>query len=255
MGSNNLNDLSSQVWQRKNNIFSSVDETKLKLIALNRWMQYEIQNSPLLNRFSVSIVPNGLDVAVFKPCNASASRHFLGIKPDAKVILFVADSVTNKRKGFEKLVSALSGLRDIQNLTLLSVGRNKPCVDTNLEHIYVGHIDNDMLLSNIYNAADIFVIPSVQDNLPNTVMESIACGIPVIGFDVGGIPDMVRPGISGLLVKNDDVEDMRKNISYLLKNDDLRCSMSRNCREIAVKEFSMETQAKRYTEIYEGMFR
>jgi glycosyltransferase involved in cell wall biosynthesis len=250
LGSIMPNDLSSQIWNRKKNIFSQVDISKLHIVTLNEWMASEIRNSPLINKFPLSIVPNGLDTSVFKPDNKSTSRKFLGIKSNARVIMFAADSITNKRKGFEYLVAALSKLKDIQDITLLSVGQYKNDVNIEIEHINVGNISNDKWLANIYNAADIFIAPSIQDNLPNTVMEAISCGIPVVGFDVGGIPDMVRPGLSGLLVKKNDIEGLHEMIRYLLVNDGLRASISKRCRKIAVSEYALEVQAKRYAEIY-----
>lgn len=253
LGSKHLKDLSRKIWQRKSSLFSSFDPARLHLVALNRWMANEIQSSPLLNRFPVSIIPNGLDTSVFKPRNKKIAREFLEIRPDARVVLFIAHTTNIKRKGLKMLMRALAGLQDLSSLTLLSVGRNKPQVDLGIEHLHLGHIDNDLVLSQIYNAADVFVIPSLQDNLPNTLMEAIACGTPSVGFDAGGIPDMIRPGKTGFLIKNFDMEAMRDAIRQLLTNAELSSSMSRQCRDCTLNEFAIEYQAGNYSKLYESI--
>ena len=106
-------------------------------------------------------------------------------------------------------------------------------------------------MAHAYNAADIFVIPSLVDNLPNTVLEAMACGTPVIGFDVGGIPDMVREGETGLLVYPGDSRALSEALDILLGNHSLRRTMSANCRMVAEAEYSMEIQARRYIALYE----
>ncbi|WP_020561486.1 glycosyltransferase family 4 protein [Methylosarcina fibrata] len=253
LGSEHLNDLSRQIWQRKYSLFSSLDPASLHLIALNQWMAKEVHNSPLLSRFPVSVIPNGLDASVFKPRNKKTAREFFEIKPDAKVVLFVAHSTNIKRKGLDMLMQALSELRDLPSLTLLSVGRNKPQVDFGMEHLHLGLIDNDLVLSQIYNAADVFVIPSFQDNLPNTLMEAMACGTPSVGFDAGGIPDLIRPGKTGFLIKNFDIEAMRNAIRELLIKTELRVSMSQQCRDSALNAFTQEYQAGNYSKLYESI--
>jgi glycosyltransferase involved in cell wall biosynthesis len=106
-------------------------------------------------------------------------------------------------------------------------------------------------MSLVYSAADIFVIPSLQDNFPQTALEATACGIPVIGFAVGGIPEIVRPGVTGCLVPPQDVIALRGAISDLLKNPTRRAEMAIHCRQIAVKEYALQVQAKRYGELYQ----
>jgi glycosyltransferase involved in cell wall biosynthesis len=136
------------------------------------------------------------------------------------------------------------------NLYLVSLGKIVPSLQVDVPHLHLGHISNDRLLSLVYSAADVYAIPSIQDNFPNTVLESLSCGTPVVGFDVGGIPDMVRPGITGLLAKSGDVDALRYEIVNLLQDSAKRAEMSTNCRSIAVKEYAIEIQTKRYVELY-----
>jgi glycosyltransferase involved in cell wall biosynthesis len=112
---------------------------------------------------------------------------------------------------------------------------------------------DDHLLSLIYSAADLFVTPSLEDNLPNVVMESIACGTPVVAFAAGGIPEMVRAGQTGEVAPLGDVRAMRTAVEYLLNEDGVRRGLSRTCREVAVSEYGLALQAERYVKLYREM--
>jgi glycosyltransferase involved in cell wall biosynthesis len=253
LGSDDDGDLSRHIWERKRSIFERVDPAYLHFVAQSQWMKDEIQNSALLQRFPVTVIPNGLDIDVFAPRDQEVARDVLGIPQRAKVVLFVAGSLTNRRKGFALLANALERLHSLSGFFLLSVGYGKPSIDTSISHLHLGHLSNNRLLSLIYSAADLFAISSMQDNLPNTVLEAMSCGTPVVGFDVGGIPDMVRPGVTGLLAPVKDVEALRDAIVEILENPALREEMSENCRRIAVEEYALETQARRYAALYETL--
>ena len=122
-----------------------------------------------------------------------------------------------------------------------------------IPHRHVETVNDDRLLSAIYSAADIFVIPSIEDNLPNTVLEAMACGTPVVGFDVGGIPDMVRPGITGELAPAGDVARLSQVIYALLETPEKRHELAANCRRIAEEEYALDLQAHRYMALYKQM--
>jgi glycosyltransferase involved in cell wall biosynthesis len=175
------------------------------------------------------------------------------VPQDASIIFFCADWMGSRRKGFPQLAEALVGLEKLNDLFLISLGSHIPPLDIPIPHLHLGPIHNDRFLSLVYSAADLFVISSLQDNLPNTVLEAMACGTPVIGFAVGGIPDMVRPGKTGLLVPPSDVVALRAAIVQLLEDHSARKEMAVNCRRIAVEEYSLALQARRYSEIYKSL--
>jgi glycosyltransferase involved in cell wall biosynthesis len=139
------------------------------------------------------------------------------------------------------------------DLFLVSVGTGQPPMTGCIPCLHLGHVNNDRWLSLIYSAADVFVIPSLQDNLPNTVLESMACGTPVIGFAVGGISDMIRDGRTGLLVPPQDVAGLRNAMVRLIRDSSARVSMSEESRRIAVDEYSRELQVQRYSELYKSL--
>jgi glycosyltransferase involved in cell wall biosynthesis len=252
LGSDDVNDLSRQVWKRKHDLFGGVDPRRLHFVALNRWMAANLSQHPFLNRFPVTIIPNGLDTDVFAPRDRKFAREILGLPQDATIILFVASNVQIRYKGFLPLTEALSGLKEQDNLLLISVG-TKSELNLGIPHAHLGHLNDDRLLALTYNAADLFVVPSLQDNSPNTVLESMACGIPVVGFETGGIPDMVRDGVTGLLAPRNDVAALRRAIEDLLRNPSKREEMSAQSRRIAVAEYTPDRQAARYAALYQAM--
>jgi len=253
LGSSDPFDLSSKVWERKQLVFNSLDSARLHIVTPSGWMADQVRKSTLLGRFPVTIIPNGIDGEDFAPRDRHLARDVLGVPREAKVLLFTADVVTHRRKGFALLTEALEGLNEISNLILISIGWGKTVIDSGIHHLHLGYASNDRWLSLIYSAADLFVIPSLQDNLPNTVLESLACGTPVVGFAVGGIPDMVRPGLTGLLVPAGDSMALRDAIVRLLNDPASREHMAAECRRIAVEEYSYELQTKRYVALYESL--
>jgi glycosyltransferase involved in cell wall biosynthesis len=251
LGSRKERDLSRQIWQRKHAALSTLPPGCLHLVAVSHWVANEAKRSSLLQNFPVTVIPLAVDTEVFRPRDRRVARDALGIPHDASVVLFVAGLVSEPRKGFALLAQALEGLRHLPNLLLLSVGIGQPPVKVQVPQVHLGQINNERLLSLVYSAADVFVIPSVEDNLPQTVLEATACGTPVGGFAVGGIPDMVRPGVTGLLVPAQDVIALRAAIRDLLQDPARRAEMAANCRRIAVEEYAQEVQARRYIELYQ----
>jgi len=251
LGSSDPRDLSYNVWSRKHRFLSMVSPSRLHFVTPSKWLARQVRRSPFLGRFPVCTIPYGLDLEELAPRPRDSVRDLLGIPRDARVLLFVAEDIANRRKGFNHLVEALRKCaREIPSLLLLSLGQNKPRVQLPIPCVHVGSINNDRFLSMVYSAADLFAICSMQDNLPNTVLEAMACGIASVGTAVGGIPDMVRDGVNGLTVAATDAGALADAITGLLNNR-VRCwEMGANARRIALQEYSLELQARRYAELY-----
>lgn len=249
LGSTSEKDITRQIWLRKRKSFERLGSRQLHIVSPSRWLRDEVMRSSLLSRFPCSIIPYGLDTEVFSPRDPRAAREIFGIPLTAKVILFLADGVHVPRKGFPLLAEALTDVELDGNLFLISVGPGFPLDLRHFPHRHIETLRDDRLLSHIYSAADVFVVPSLQENLPNTALEAIACGTPVVGFAVGGIPDIVRPGVTGFLAKPADPVDLRRAIIELLRHNN-RKEMAKNCRKIATEEYGIETQARRYLDLY-----
>jgi glycosyltransferase involved in cell wall biosynthesis len=254
LGSTDASDLSRKIWQRKERLFSRVPTSRLHFVASSRWLAQEVRRSPIFCRFPSTIIPYGLDLEEFSPRPRGTVRDLLGIPHDARVLLFVAEDVDNKRKGFEFLLKAIGRCANkIPGLLLLSVGRNKPEVHSATPWMHIGTVNNDRFLSMVYSAADLFAICSVQEAFGYTLLEAMACGVPAVGYGVGGILDMVRNGVNGFTVALPDVGALADAITDLL-NDRVRCTeMGANARRIAAEEYSLELQARRYVELYASL--
>lgn len=252
LGSPVADDLSNAVWRRKQTALEH-RKAALHIVTPSRWLAAEAQRSSLLGARPVSVIPYGLDTQVFHPYPADGLRTVFDIPAAQPVLLFVSDHATNARKGFTVLQEVFRALPAALKITLVSVGSGSPRLEAGQRHIHLGRIDNDLILAAVYSMADLFVIPSQEDNLPNTVLEALACGTPVVGFDVGGIPDMVRPGETGLLARVGDTEGLRDAIVTLLQDRDKLSGLSARCREIAVREYDLTVQAQRYRALYESL--
>jgi glycosyltransferase involved in cell wall biosynthesis len=213
----------------------------------------EAKRSPLLSRFPVNVIANGLDTSIFRPIDRRIARAALSLPEKARVVLFVAESASNRRKGYQQLLRALDTLVDHPNLMLLTLGADVGLKAHGLPCRQLGHITDDGLLALAYSAADVFALPSIQDNLPNTALEALACGTPIVAFSTGGIPDVVRTGETGFLVPLDDFHGFAAALAAILGESTLQRQLSMNARRIAVKEYEQHVMAQNYLALYRAM--
>lgn len=254
LGSTSEQDLSRAVWERKSHALAACKKGRLRIVTPSRWLAEEAQKSTLLSGVRVDVIPYGLDLDVFAPRDRAFSRDLLGIPQDARVVFFLADALDIRRKGFFHLIEALPHCaKHIDKLLLVSLGQSPPKVDGGAPWLHLGSINDDRLLSVVYSAADLFVLPSLQDNLANTVLEAMACGVPVVSFNAGGTPDMVRPGVTGQLVPAFDIPALAVMIVQLLNTPGLLKTMSTHCRQVARDEYPLTLQAQRYAELYKTL--
>lgn len=252
LGSLEDEDASANVWQIKDRTFRDLD---LAVVTPSKWLGECSSISSLFRRFKHYVIPNGFPLEVFKPLDRDIIRAELGIPENAKVVLFGADS-TNQRKGFRFLIAALKHLYSIDstsNMILAMFGAVYP--DEELEcgfPIYnFSYIENEEQMTLLYNAADVFLLPSLEDNLPNTVIESFASGTPVAAFNIGGVPDMIEHGITGYLATPEDAVDLANAITWCII--DAPSKIRQDCRAVAESYFSLETLANNYLALYKSL--
>jgi glycosyltransferase involved in cell wall biosynthesis len=250
LGSKSEIDLSRKVWLLKNRIYQHACQKRLHVVVPSRWLGNEAGRSSLFSEAPITLIPNGVDVNVFDQYDSTGIRDVFGISRSDKVVLFLADSVSNRRKGFSDLIRGLREAQGTRDVKLVSVGRGRQRFDADRTHIHLGPIENEGLLALVFNLARVFVIPSHQDNLPNTVLEALACGTPVVGYRVGGIPEAITDGCNGLLVSPGKADGLWRSVSKVLDDDEMHRRMSRDARRIAVSRFSLERQALAYSELY-----
>src|SRR5713226_2362355 len=253
LGSTDEGDLTREVWRRKQKYYAALDPSKFHIVTPSRWLGEEVKRSPLLSRFDRSVIPYGLDLEVFQARDRRFSREVLGIPQDAKVILFVSNGLHVHLKGFKHLIGAMEEMDAASGIFLLCLGFGAPPELERFPHAHIASINEDRALSMVYSAADVFVLPSLADNLPNTMLEAMACGTPVAAFAAGGIPEAVRPGVTGLLARVGDAGELRGAMVELLGNEPKRREMSANCRRIALAEYGLSVQTGRYAELYAEM--
>jgi glycosyltransferase involved in cell wall biosynthesis len=253
LGSANEDDLSRQVWNRRQGAYSRMSSTQLQLVAPSRWMADEVRQSALLGRFPVAVIPHGLDLEAFAPRDRTFARDALGIPQTAKVLIFAAHSLGERRKGLQLLIEALAGLSDDRDLFLLVVGRHGVAEQSGIRCRSLGYVSNERLLSIAYSAADLCVVPTLQDAMPMIVIESMACGTPVVGFPVGCLPDIVRDDLNGLVVTQQDSQALRDGIRGLFARPETLTEMRPKCRETAVEGYSLEILARRHISLYQQL--
>ena len=246
-------DLSRRVWLGKHEALSQLGRRPVHVVADSDWLAEEARQSSLLGGFPVSTIYYGLDTAVFAPRGRAAARRALGIPEGARVVLFVADSVEDRRKGLSYLVEALAGTAGDPDLLLVSIGRGDPAIGEGARHLHLGRVDDDDRLSLVYSAADVFVIPSLQEAFGQTALESVSCGTPVVGFAAGGIPEIVRPGVTGALGPPGDAAALRGAVESILRDPEEAARLSESCRRVALEEHGLERQARRYVDLYSGL--
>ncbi len=247
-------DTSALLWRQKARLYAKCDIT---VVAPSSWTERLARESPLLGQFPVHRIPNGLDTRMFRPIPRAVACDIMNYDPGIRRILFVAHGLDNNlRKGGTALMDALRlmGTHPGVELLLAGVGGNT------WEHAGLpipvrraGYITDDRLMAALYSCADVMVVPSAVENLPNTLLEAMACGLPAVAFDAGGMADAVHDGVTGYLVAQDDAAALSQRILCLLGDEGLRRGMGARARELIEQEFSDSVQADRFAALYSAV--
>lgn len=250
LGSKKENDLSRKGWNRKNKVYSKMD--KLLIISPSKWMHNEAKKSTLLKDKTHYLLPNVIDTNLFKPLEKKIARGLWRLSQDKKLILFGAMSATSDpNKGYDLLMKAIKFLNGC-NAEIVVFGSSKPINEQSLGNFkitYVGRLHDDVSLITLYSCADVMVVPSKQENLPQTVTEAMACGVPVVAFNTTGIPTIIDHKINGYLASPFDSEDLKNGIEWVLNNENYE-QLSKNAREKIERYFSNEVLISRYISLY-----
>jgi glycosyltransferase involved in cell wall biosynthesis len=254
LNSERQKDLSHWVWKRKKKAWKNLD---LTIVTPSRWLADCAKESSLFSNHRVEVIPNGLDVVMYKPVDKDFARECFGLPKDKKLILFGAMNVfSDRRKGFQFLEPALNklmsdGLGDKAELVLFGASEpaNQPHLRLNTH--YVGKLHDDVSLAMLYAAVDVFVSASLQEAFGLTIAESISCGTPVVAFNTTGPKDIVEHKRNGYLAEPCDVGDLAKGIAWVLGDGKRRQILSRQARQKVEQEFELKYVAQRYLDLYE----
>ena len=213
-------DLSTRIFRQKQRLYASGG---IHFVTCSHWLEGMAKQSALLANQPVSVIPNPISTTLFHPMKQTEARQKLALPTESKLILFGSVKLTDKRKGIDYMVEACRLLAKQhpalkEQLALVAVGMHaaelQPLVPFKVHNM--GYVKEEHQLAEIYNAADLYVIPSLDENLPNTIMEAMACGTPCVGFPTGGIPEMIDHLKNGYLTKEHSAEQLAEGIYTLL---------------------------------------
>lgn len=242
-------------WRLKRQAF---DRANFHVVAISRWMERLAKRGLLFSK-PIHHIPNGIDVSAYAPADQVASRRALGLPEDRPILLFVAHKVEDLRKGFDLLVSAIGLCSPELRRSLLVVVLGEAMPETlralSCDVRSLGYLAAPELKRQVYTAADCLAFPTRADNLPIVLQEALACGLPAVSYDVGGVPDLVLHGTTGFLAPPEDVLTFSRALQQILTSPELRSEMARKSREFAESEFALEVQARRYVSLFESIIR
>lgn len=238
-------------WKLKDRIYR---KTNLVLICPSQWIAQKAKQSPLTSRFPIHHIPHAVDIETFYPLDSEQCRLQLGLPLDKNILMFSAVAPGDYRKGGDLLLKALQNLpKSLKADTiLLVIGKEAPSLTQTVETpvYHLGYLNDERKKAMAYSAADLSLFPTRADVFGLVSIESQACGTPVVSFNVGGVPEHVRTGITGYLAEPEDAEDFGMGITKLLEDKLLRQEMSQQCRRIVVQEYNSEQYALRHMELY-----
>lgn len=236
---------------------SVLAEKNITVVTPSHWLADLAQQSniwPASTRFEV--IRLGFDLRQFKPVDENQARRSLGLPEDTVLVGFGAEDTLNLRKGFDLLLGALPKLNCDTEVEFVVFGSGKLPADaeTGGKRIHeLGYLDGQEKLNSFYNACDAVVVPSREDNSPQIGLEALACGTPVVGFNIGGIPEYVVEQETGLLADAESPAHLAKRISELVNSTSLRQTLGQNARAFMEAEFDIERQAKKYLTLYQSL--
>ena len=252
-GKGSRRDLSTRVFRRKQRLLRG---SGVHLVACSHWLEALAGQSALVDAGHVCSIPNPLNTSLFCPGDKKAAREALHLPADRRLILFASVKTTDRRKGMDYLIAALQHLADKypewreQTAVALVGGGGDEWSHLLPFPVYsLGYIREERRMITVYQAVDLFVTPSLEENLPNTIMEAMACGVPCVGFHIGGIPEMIDHRENGYVAAYRSAEDFAEGIRYVLTESDYPVLSRAAVRKVAAC-YSETAVARRYVELY-----
>lgn len=219
---------------------------KLTITAPSQWMVNWSKQSSLFKELPHLHIFNSLDTRIFSLKEKVACRKVLGLPLEKKIALCVIQNLNDQRKGFQLLLQSMQDPKIGEQLVLCSVGKSKaPSSFTDIQHVHLGSIHDERLMAIIYNAADFLIHPAIEDNLPNVVIEGLACGLPCAGFQIGGMPEMIQNGKNGFLASEILASALAEAIRLTMNEK----WDNQNIAQNAAENYDLPVQAKRFLDL------
>lgn len=247
-------DLAKRVWQRKRRI---LQDGNITFVACSKWLAAEAGKSTLLTGQKISSIPNPIDRHVFCPADKRQARLRCKLPADGtRLIYFISQKASNANKGMAYLIEAYGKLMRQRpelegKVAIVIAGGHAEQFEGSFGcPVYpLGYINDTQRLVDVYNAVDVFVTPSLSENLPNTIMEAMACGLPCVGFNVGGIPEMIDHKKTGYVAAYKDADDLARGMEWVLCEGDT-ATMGNNAVAKVAQCYSQHSVALKYIEVY-----
>jgi glycosyltransferase involved in cell wall biosynthesis len=233
--------------------------SNLTVVTPSMWLHRLASESPVFKDKKVVCIPHGVDLQIFKPRDKKSCRVALDLPVQGRILMFSAEFThENLWKGGTELLEILksidSALRSELHILILGKGNLKPVEGLrNIKIFNMGYVQSEVFVSQCFSAADVVMYPTRADNLPLVLLESIACGTPCVATNIGGCPEIIKEGISGALVEPGDIGGYAEGVTNILAADELLHRLSKSARDFALQNFSMETMASRYFQLFENM--
>ena len=244
-------DIDRWTWNRKLKAW----KTPMQLVPASTWLTTSVENSSLMGDWPITRIPHIVDSNVFTPIDQMRARQLTGVSSDKPVVLFLASgSIYDHRKGWDLLIQAINSPEVTEPLTIVVVGptpsveEQRKISSTSIHSFqFFGEAHGDEQLVALYNSADLTAVPSREDNLPITAIESQSCGTPVLSFSIGGLPDIVKHKVSGYLAPAGNVAELSQGINWILT-----ASSRDNTRLHALNTFSSVVAIPRLLDVYQA---
>jgi glycosyltransferase involved in cell wall biosynthesis len=249
-------DLSRWTFTRKQRLWNSLN---LTLVTPSRWMADMARSSRLFRNKRIEVIPNGLDTTLYRPRDRQTAREMFSLPKDRPLLLYGAmNALNDTKKGFSLLIEALTHFSHIAadigvDLVIFGVAKGTHLPSLSIPTRIIGNLRDEFSMALLYAAADLTVVPSIEDNLPNVVMESMACGTPVVAFATGGIPDMITCDVNGLVASLGDAHKLASHLADLLNNVEKRKMLGFGARKEVETRFAHTSIAQRHIALYQSV--
>lgn len=250
-------DLSYKCFKRKKAIYAS-SSTPINFVGCSQWLTLKAKDSALTAKQTVLNIPNPININLFQPLSKLNARLQFNLPKNMKLILFGAAKTTNKRKGIDYFINACLELRQTSSTAIGVVlyGKDSDLLKDKftLPTFSLGYIQSEKEIIQLYNAVDLFVLPSLEENLPNSIVEAMACGVPCVGFEIGGIPELIDHLHNGYIAKYKSSTDLAQGLKWVLENNE-DSALSQEARRKVVDNFSESKVAQKYISLYNSIIK
>jgi len=248
--------LGENIWRRKLRAWSRM---KSIVVAPSRWLAEEARRSEIFREREVLTIPYSVPLEVFRPGDRPTLRRSLGLPEDRTLLLSGADGAFY-RKGVDLLDTALRLARDrlgpsIPPLSVVLFGRDSEgwLRECGVDLVHFGVVESEAKMAALFAACDVFACPSREDNLPNTILESLACGTPAVGFRIGGLPDLIQDGVNGFLAEPFDATQLAANLVQTIELQRQGLSLGTAARRLAEERYTPDQTSLRYVDLYDRL--